>query len=67
MIYHPQVSDGPNGTSLWTRTYSIVKLIVFSYLPGVRGNHFFMGTPAKCLPVRFIVVHTPIFYCLPAT
>lgn len=22
----------------------------YSFSPGVRGNHFFMGTPAKCLP-----------------
>lgn len=27
---------------------------------GIRGNHFVMGTPAKCLPVRVILFRLDI-------
>jgi hypothetical protein len=50
-LFPEQVSDGPNGEPgvmirVNARGSDAERI-------GIRGNHFFMGTPAKCLPVRF--------------
>lgn len=41
-----KTSDGPNGAYAAPRRRSLHLIPP----PGIRGNHFFMGTPAKCLP-----------------
>jgi hypothetical protein len=58
-----QVSDGPNGTrhclSSWPLCWSFMPFVN----QGIRGSHFFMGTPAKCLPVGF---HSGYIFLFPS-
>jgi len=57
---HWQVSDGPNGKL--RGTVCLVGRSESDFIPleikGIRGSHFFMGTPAKCLPVGFFTQAT---------
>lgn len=53
-----KVSDGPNGEYCYDSFLSLgwyTNEALWGFLSGVRGNFFFMGTPAKCLPVRKLI------------
>ena len=44
-----KVSDGPNGKLFNTQDGERI-LSLIEFILGIRGNHFMMSTPAKCLP-----------------
>ena len=55
-ISKKQVSDGPNGARRFLVVHSSTHRLINARAQGIRGSRFFMGTPAKCLPVSFTTV-----------
>ena len=60
-----KVSDGPNGKLFDTQDGERI-LSLIEFILGIRGNHFMMSTPAKCLPsAENRIQVTPLSYCQP--